>query len=206
MKDAYEVLGVSRGATDDEIKEAYRNLARKYHPDSYTDNPLSDLAKEKMQEINEAYDTIVRERRGDSTSGQSAGASGPFADVRAMINAGRMAEAETLLDGIPATQRGAEWYYLKSRVLCAKGWFDEGYNYASTACGMAPNNAEFAAHKQRLDAQRQTGGTYTPTGAQGCSGCGSSSAQGCSGCDVCTGLMCADCCCECMGGDLISCC
>ena len=151
MKDAYEVLGVSRTATDDEIKEAYRALARKYHPDSYTDNPLSDLAKEKMQEINEAYDAIIRERRGGAGQTAGAGASGPFSDVRAMINAGRMAEAETLLDGIPATQRGAEWYYLKSRVLCAKGWFDEGYNYASTACGMAPNNAEYAAHNGITD-------------------------------------------------------
>ena len=201
MKDAYEVLGVSRGATDDEIKEAYRNLARKYHPDSYTDNPLSDLAKEKMQEINEAYDTIIRERRGGAGPSSGSTASGQYADVRAMINAGRMAEAETLLDGIPETQRGAEWYYLKSRVLCAKGWFDEGYNYASTACGMAPNNAEYATHKQRLDAQRRTGGAYV-NGSTG-TGCGGS---GCSGCDVCTGLMCADCCCECMGGDLISCC
>lgn len=197
MKDAYEVLGVSRSATDDEIKEAYRALARKYHPDSYADNPLSDLAQEKMQEINEAYDTIIRERRGGA-SGQSAGAgaSGQYNDVRAMINAGRMTEAETLLDGIPGSQRGAEWYYLKSRVLCAKGWFDEGYNHAATACAMAPNNAEYAAHKQRLDAQRQTGGAYMP----------GSTGSGCSGCDVCTGLMCADCCCECMGGDLIRCC
>ena len=195
MKDAYEVLGVSRNATDDEIKEAYRTLARKYHPDRYAGNPLSDLAKEKMQEINEAYDAIIRERRGGGQTA-GAGASGQYNDVRAMINAGRMAEAETLLDGIPATQRGAEWYYLKSRVLCAKGWFDEGYNYAATACGMAPNNAEYAAHKQRLDAQRRTGGTYVNGG----------SASGCSGCDVCTGLICADCCCECMGGDLISCC
>ena len=198
MKDAYEVLGVSRTATDDEIKEAYRGLARKYHPDSYADNPLSDLAKEKMQEINEAYDAIIRERRGGA--GQTAGA-GQYNDVRAMINAGRLAEAETLLDGIPVTRRDAEWYYLKSLVLCGKGWFDEGYNYASTACGMAPNNPEFAAHKQRLDAQRRTGGAYMP-GNTG-TGCGGS---GCSGCDVCTGLMCADCCCECMGGDLISCC
>lgn len=198
MKDAYEVLGVSRTATDDEIKEAYRQLARKYHPDGYADNPLSDLAKEKMQEINDAYDAIIRERRAGG-AGQSAGGSGAFADVRAMVNAGRMAEAETLLDGIPGSQRGAEWYYLKSRVLCAKGWFDEGYNHAATACSMAPNNAEYAAHKQRLDAQRQTGGAYMP-GAAG-QGCGN-----CSGCDVCTGLMCADCCCECMGGDLIRCC
>ncbi|MBR3289897.1 MAG: J domain-containing protein [Clostridia bacterium] len=198
MKDAYEVLGVSRTATDDEIKEAYRELARKYHPDSYADNPLSDLAKEKMQEINDAYDTIIRERRAGGVD-SSAGGTGAFADVRAMVNAGRVAEAETLLDGIPGGQRGAEWYYLKSRVLCAKGWFDEGYNHASTACAMAPNNAEYAAHKQRLDSQRQTGGAYMNSGAgQGCGNC--------SGCDVCTGLMCADCCCECMGGDLIRCC
>ena len=59
MRDPYEVLGIAPTATDDEVKTAYRNLARKYHPDNYTDNPLSDLAQEKMQEINEAYDTIV---------------------------------------------------------------------------------------------------------------------------------------------------
>ena len=59
MKDPYSILGVSKNATDDEIKNAYRELARKYHPDNYTDNPLSDLAGEKMKEINEAYDAIM---------------------------------------------------------------------------------------------------------------------------------------------------
>ena len=56
MRDPYEILGVSRDASDEEIKNAYRQLARKYHPDNYADNPLSDLASEKMKEINEAYD------------------------------------------------------------------------------------------------------------------------------------------------------
>ena len=63
VNDPYEVLGVSPNATDDEVKAAYREMARKYHPDNYTNNPLSELAQEKMQEINEAYDTIVRMRR-----------------------------------------------------------------------------------------------------------------------------------------------
>ena len=58
MKDPYAVLGVSPNASDEEIKNAYREMARKYHPDNYADNPLSDLAGEKMKEINEAYDQI----------------------------------------------------------------------------------------------------------------------------------------------------
>ncbi|MBP5610244.1 MAG: DnaJ domain-containing protein, partial [Clostridia bacterium] len=63
MKDPYQILGISPSATDEEVKEAYRNLARKYHPDNYTaDNPLADLATEKIQEINEAYDTIKNQR------------------------------------------------------------------------------------------------------------------------------------------------
>ena len=64
MKDPYSVLGVSQSASDDEIKRAYRELARKYHPDNYQNNPLADLAEEKMKEINEAYDTITKQRAG----------------------------------------------------------------------------------------------------------------------------------------------
>ena len=49
MRDPYSVLGVSPGASDDEIKHAYRALAKKYHPDAYVNNPLADLAQEKMK-------------------------------------------------------------------------------------------------------------------------------------------------------------
>ena len=48
----YEVLGLKPGATQEEIKKAYRNLIKQYHPDQYGDNPLKDLAEEKMREIN----------------------------------------------------------------------------------------------------------------------------------------------------------
>ena len=64
MTDPYKVLGVSPSATDDEVKDAYRKLAKKYHPDQYADSPLKDLADEKMKEINEAYDAITAQRKG----------------------------------------------------------------------------------------------------------------------------------------------
>ena len=70
------MLGVPSTATDDEVKTAYRNLARKYHPDNYHDNPLADLAQERMKEINEAYEEIQTQRkRGASGGGYSTGAS-----------------------------------------------------------------------------------------------------------------------------------
>ena len=71
--DPYKVLGVSPTDSDDTIKRAYRDLARKYHPDNYINNPLADLAKEKMQEINDAYDSIMKQSQGGGSSGGNAG-------------------------------------------------------------------------------------------------------------------------------------
>ena len=74
MNNPYEVLGVSETATDEEVKAAYRNLAKKYHPDNYTDSPLADVAEQKMKEINEAYDMINQMRqkgKGTGSTGSS---------------------------------------------------------------------------------------------------------------------------------------
>ena len=195
MKNPYEVLGIQPGASDDEVKAAYRELAKKYQPDHYSDNPLSELAEEKMQEINEAYDAIIRMRRqGGSSSGNP---SSRYADIRNLIRTGRTIDAESLLDGIPAPSRDAEWYFLKGSVLYKKGWLDDAYSHFSTATRMDPTNIEYRQAFNQLDMQRRTGGYRTVPGATMC---------GCSTCDVCNSLICADCCCECMGGDLIPCC
>lgn len=195
MNDPYKVLGISPDATDDQVKAAYREMARKYHPDNYGDDPLSELAQEKMKEINEAYDTIVRSRK--QGGGRRAGGSGRYADIRRLITEGRIADADMLLDGIPAMGRDAEWHFLKASVLYKKGWLEDAYNHFTTASRMDPANAEYRAAVDQMSRGRQTG-TYTTSSTP--SGCG------CSGCDICSGLICADCCCECMGGDLLRCC
>ena len=63
MNDPYKILGVSPDADEDEIKKAYRALARKYHPDKYRDSDLADLANEKMKEVNAAYEEIQNIRK-----------------------------------------------------------------------------------------------------------------------------------------------
>lgn len=195
MKDPYAVLGVSPQATDDEVKAAYRELARKYHPDKYNDNPLSDLAQEKMQEINDAYDTIVRMRQNGGGQYNSGNANSRYTDIRNMIRANRILDAEMLLDGVPSASRDAEWHFLKGSVLYKKGWLEDATNHYATACRMDPMNGEYRAAFNQMQMNRQTGGYRT-----------ANTAGGCSGCDVCSSLLCADCCCECMGGDLIRCC
>lgn len=71
MRDPYEVLGVPSNASDDEVKRAYRELSRKYHPDGYVDNPLAGLAEEKFKEVQEAYQQIVNQRTGNGSYQQS---------------------------------------------------------------------------------------------------------------------------------------
>ena len=143
MNDPYKVLGVSRDATDEEIKKAYRTLARKYHPDNYVNNPLADLVEEKMKEINEAYDTIQKQR----SSGSSSTASGSgisLGQIRILINQGRFSEAGTYLDYVPLSERSAEWNFLKGCVLAKRGYYYDAQKYYETACYLDPENPEYS--------------------------------------------------------------
>lgn len=81
MNDPYSVLGITRGATDREIKKAYREMSRKYHPDSYTDETEKKWAEEKFREVQEAYNQIVDERSGKTSGYGNAGGYGFFAKL-----------------------------------------------------------------------------------------------------------------------------
>ena len=225
-KDPYKVLGVSQSATDEEIKRAYHDLARKYHPDRYTNSDLADLAKEKMQEVNEAYDEIQRRRadgadrpgenagynsnsNGNSYGGSdhtyeggagnyrsqnySAEAREKFVLIRNCINAGNITEAERLIYEVGQQDRGAEWHFLMGCIQLRKGFYTDAQYSFDTAYRMEPTNNEYWQFKERMhERSRGFGNGYNTTRGGGC--------------DVCTSLICADCCCECMGGDLIPCC
>lgn len=204
MKDPYMTLGVSRDATDEEIKKAYRALARKYHPDNYAGSDLADVAEEKMKEINEAYDMIGKMRSAGGSGGSYTGgsssqgySSGNYAEIRYRINEGRFSDAEILLDAIPASQRGAEWNFLKGCVMMQRGYYFDAQKYIETACYLDPTNMEYRQVKQRMRATASSYDSPYRTTSYG---------SACSGTDCCTSLICADCLCECCGGDLIRCC
>ena len=204
--DPYKVLGVSRSASDDDIKKAYRNLAKKYHPDQYEDNPLKDVASEKMEEINAAYDAIMNERRGSADQGFSGFGPGSGTNshafdnnrVRNLIQSGSITAAEQILDGVAVGQRDAEWHFLRASVYYRRGWLNEAYSGFATAANMEPGNREYAAAFRNM--QSQQNGTMAGNPYQ------QRNTSSMSGCDCCTSLCIADCCCECLGGDLIPCC
>ena len=210
MRNPYEVLGVSPNATDDEIKKAYRALARKYHPDKYRDSDLADLASEKMKEVNAAYEEIktMREKgQSGNNGGTNGGYNGSYAgynsssgnprfvEIRRHLNMGNDRTAESMLYEIPEPERGAEWNFLMGCVMVKRGAFVDAQRQFDMAVTMDPYNQEYRAAQENLRRRAHGyGGGYQTTGG------------GCSGCDICSGLLCADCCCECCGGDLISCC
>lgn len=195
MNDPYSVLGVSQNASDEEIKKAYRELARKYHPDNYQNNPLADLAEDKMKQVNEAYDTITKLRSGGSAAQGSYRPSGghqqqysgggrgdpAFARVRNLINMGDMASAERLLYEVPT--KTAEWYFLSGSIAYRKGWLDEATQNYTLACQMDPTNMEY---RQAMAMMQQGGQAYRPYGY---------TSGGMDGMDCCTTMLCMNCLC-----------
>lgn len=170
MKNPYTVLGVSENDSDEVIKQKYRELVKKYHPDHYHDNPLADLAQEKMKEINEAYDSIQKMRQGASGAygsdpGRNGGNSGyrssyagsdAYRSIREAIESGNLYWAEKTLNEL--SDRNAEWYYLKGCLVYRRGWLDEAARHFRIAVSMDPQNPEYRQALQNLEAQSHFNG------------------------------------------------
>ena len=194
MNNPYEYLGVNRNATEKDIMDAYRKIAGEI-----TNSNISDSEKtQRMNDLNNAYDTILNDLRGTTSYAGNQNSNNnnysQFSDVRQCINSGRIDDAETLLNGVPTQMRFAEWHYLKGVIHQRRGWLNEAYNCYQTACSMDSSNQEYAAAFNSLNNNANGGYRTTRKSSNG------------DVCNICSGLLCADCCCECCGGDLIPCC
>lgn len=218
-KNPYDVLGVSPSASDDEVKRAYRELSRKYHPDANVNNPLADLAEEKFKEVQEAYNIIMKEREqgggyhyGYNDSSRSGGysyggyynnqASGgqesvELQGVRNFIANGRYQDALNTLNRMP--NRSAEWYYLSAMAHASLGNNVLAKDHAAQAVNMEPNNMQYRQFLNQVswNTQRYQGNPYGGNYANTNTTCGTG--------NMCCDLWILDSLCECMGGDLCTC-
>ena len=173
MFDPYSVLGVSRDASDEEIKKAYRRLSRKYHPDANINNPNKAQAEEKFKEVQQAYDQIMKEREYGSSSyggGYNGGGFGGFGgqssagyqDEEAIrrqaasnyIQSGHYQEAMNVLSSLK--QRNGQWYYLSSIANMGLGNNMNALSDIREAVRLEPDNMQYRMMLQRME----SGGTW----------------------------------------------
>lgn len=169
----YEVLGVSQNADEETVKKAYKELVKKYHPDKYVNNPLADLAAEKMKEINQAYDMIINKKTSSGSTGT--GYSNPhyggfggynnqpptFSTIRRLIQMNNIMQALMMLQQLPKT---AEWYYLSGLANIKAGRYTDGIRFMEQAVAMEPGNNEYRdtlnSVKNRSTQYNTGGGMY----------------------------------------------
>lgn len=207
----YQVLEVSPNASNEDIKKAYRELSRKYHPDSYVNNPLAGLAEEKFKEVQEAYNQIMKDREnGYSGVGNSGDDTEEFRMVTGYINSGNYVEALKSLSFI--SLRSARWYYYSAVSNAGVGNNVLAFDHARQAVNMDPSNSEYRNFLNHLESQGQRYQDYRYGSGNGTFGRGNVGGGNVGGYgrgygtgNLCCDLWCADSCCECMGGDMIPC-
>ena len=170
MFDPYSVLGVSRDASDEEIKKAYRKLSRKYHPDANINNPNKEQAEEKFKEVQQAYEQIMKEKEYGSSYGNAGGYYGGFTgrqnstyqDEEAIrrqaaanyIQSRHFQEAMNVLSSLK--QRNGEWYYLSAMANMGLGNNVNALEDIRTAVNLEPDNVQYRMFLQRMEG----GGTW----------------------------------------------
>ena len=212
MNDPWKVLGVKQGTSAEEVKKAYRDLVKRFHPDRFQDAEAKELANEKLKEINQAYDQITNGtasagagsayNTGTNYGNYTGTGSAAFQQVRVHITNRQLDAAESMLEQM--SDRPAEWYYLRGVCYSMRGWYAMAREHLAKAVNMDPNNAEYRSGLNQFDNSTRTYQQASPFGTP--MGRGRGGVGGMSTCDMCSCLLCSDCCCESMGGDCIPCC
>ena len=185
MTDPYQVLGVSRGASDEEIKKAYRSLSRKYHPDANVNNPNKDAAEERFKQVQQAYDQIMKEKQqgtgydgayGGNTYGDFGGFGSYYSGRNTYqeensrlqaaanyIRNGYYREAMNVLNDIPFSERNGRWYYYSAVVNQRVGNTATALEHIRRAVELEPSNIQYRQFQQNLE----YGGTWYTTMGSG---------------------------------------
>jgi len=208
-KDPFVVLGVDKTATQAEVKEAYERLRDEYRMAIHVEGDEGKKAAKKLSELEDAYREAMERL--------SAGAEikGVYSHVADLLRRKNYDAAQAALDRV--SERDAEWHYFQSAVYHGKGWNYEAKAQLDMAINMDPDNQKYRDTLERMKSHEQdsfgNGGSAQNAGATGGRPRSYDSYEemqgrrrGATAGDCCASLICADCCCECMGGDLIRCC
>jgi len=209
-KNPFVVLGVSENCTQDELYAAYKEKRALYSDMRFEPGEKGEEACLKLQEIEDAYNEandIIAEGYEIKYTGED------LSDADRAIKEGKLDEAQAVLDN--CANRNARWHYLQAAIFFRKNWIGDAYKQLEYACQMEPDNQQYQEAKKAMathikanstaqgnsfyNANNTEERTYSNMNAR-------QAGRGCTVCDCCNSLICADCCCECMGGDLISCC
>ena len=194
---AYDILGLPTSANEDDIKAAYRELAKKYSPENYSGNPLQPDADSRMNELNEAFDTLMAYLRGGSSdsapysSAGRRGSLGQYSAIRQLVNSGRIDEALAELQSAPHGAADAEWNFLMGSAYYYKGWLNQALSYFREAVRLEPSNSEYQAALRNLSGNAGGEMPGTPYGTPDPGG----QALNCA-CNTCTLMCCMDACCS----------
>lgn len=164
MFDPYQVLQVSRTASDAEIKKAYRNLSRKYHPDANINNPNKAQAEEKFKEIQAAYNQIMDERQNGSSAFHSNNSyynnynssyysqeSKELFTAATYINNRQFGAAMQVLQSIPEESRHGKWYFFAAVASQGLGQINMANEYIARAIALEPSNIQYRQFYQSLN-------------------------------------------------------
>lgn len=208
----FVILGVDKNATQSEILEAYKQKRAYYQAHVFDEGESGAQAASMLNQLDDAYQQAMEMAVESATvtgEGESA-----YEQVKQAIRSKDIETAQKLLDDM--SYRGAEWHYYQSVVFYEKNWLNDTKKQLEIALQMDPQNDKYKRALDNLKKKIDGSRPYDKEGAQGVYNADSTQtdrtytqrdgavADGI--CSACQALWCADCCCECMGGDLIRCC